>query len=85
MERQIAIERNKCSNELTEDIIREYIEKAIKLEIKAMLNVLIKEIELFDDKIVIYYNKPNAISPDESRGLCFLTEEKDGYIIEMYI
>ena len=85
LERQIAIERNKCSNELTEDIIREYIEKAIKLEIKAMLNVLIKEIELFDDKIVIYYNKPNAISPDESRGLCFLTEEKDGYIIEMYI
>ena len=53
--------------------------------INQRLKVNIKEIELFDDKIVIYYNKPNAISPDESRGLCFLTEEKDGYIIEMYI
>ena len=33
-----------------------------------MINLLVKEIVLYDDKIEIYYNNPTTKSPDESRG-----------------
>ena len=86
LERKILIEKGKCSVELTEKDIRSFYEKALKLEIKALINVLIKEIVLYDDKVVIYYNKPdNSISPDDSQGFCFYTEERDGLIVEMLI
>ena len=33
-----------------------------------LINLLVKEIVLYDDKIEIYYNNPTTKSPDESRG-----------------
>lgn len=33
-----------------------------------MINLLVKEIVLYDDKIEIYYNNPTTKSPDGSRG-----------------
>ena len=40
-----------------------------------MIESLVKEIILFDDKIEIQFNSPIKISPDESRGFTFYTED----------
>ena len=86
LERKILIEKSKSTVEITEQEIRSFIQNALSLEIKPLINVLIKEIVLYDDKITVYYKMPNSnISPDESQGFCFYTEERNGYIIEMLI
>lgn len=86
LERKILIEKSKCEIELTEKDIRNFIENALSLELKSLIQILIKEVVVYDDKITIYYNKPNNVnSPDGSQGFCFYTEERNGYIIEMLI
>ena len=37
-------------------------------------NLLVKEIRLFDDKMIIVYNTPRTISLDESQGFSFYTD-----------
>ena len=36
-----------------------------------LINLLVKEIQLFDDKMIIIYNTPRKISLDESQGFSF--------------
>ena len=36
-----------------------------------LINYLVKEILVYDDEIVIKYNTPTTISPDESQGFSF--------------
>ena len=65
LERKILIEKSKCEIELTEKDIRNFIENALSLELKSLIQILIKEVVVYDDKIAIYYNKPNNVnSPD---------------------
>ena len=71
---------------LTESDIREYFKETLKLEAKAFVSILIKEIEMFDDTLKIYFNTPNSsISPDKSQGFCFSKTNDFEYKIEMYI
>ncbi len=75
LERQILIERSKTVIKLTERDIREYYEQALKLEPQMLINYLIKEIVLYDDKIEIHYNSPIQTSPDDNnRGFIFYSE-----------
>lgn len=53
---------------MTESEIRRFYEQALKDEPKMLINMLIKEIVLYDDKIEIYYNNPTTKSPDENQG-----------------
>ena len=39
-----------------------------------LINFLIKQIVLFDDKIEIYFNSPLRVSPDDSQGFSFASE-----------
>ena len=39
-----------------------------------LINYLVKEIQLFDDKMVIIYNTPRTMSLDESQGFSFYAE-----------
>lgn len=55
-------------------IVSELNRPQIMNAIVANLDCLIKEIILYDDKIEIYFNSPIKISPDESRGFTFYTE-----------
>ena len=71
LERQIIIEKNKTAVKYSESDIREFYEQALKLEPQMLINYLIKEILLFDDRIEIYYNSPIVKSPDNNRGFCF--------------
>lgn len=68
LERQVLIERSKCSVQLSESIIREFYIKALREETQTVINYLIKKVVLFDDHIEIYYNSPIRISPDDSQG-----------------
>lgn len=68
LERQILVERSKRTVKMTESEIRRFYEQALKAEPKMLINLLVKEIVLYDDKIEIYYNNPTTKSPDESQG-----------------
>ena len=78
LERQILIEKSKTAVQLTETQIREFYTQALALEPKLLINYLVKQIILFDDRIEIQFNAPIKISPDsdESRrgfSLCSKT------------
>ena len=73
----IAIEEAKEEVIITEKEIRQYYTEALKLEPQMLINYLIKEIVLYDDRIDIYYNSPitkTTNSPDESQGFSFYTK-----------
>ena len=86
IDKQLLIENSKVQVALTENDIREYFTETLKLEAKAFISILIKEILIYDDKIQIIFNQPNStISPDESQGFCFSETHNNGCAIEMYI
>ena len=57
--------------------IKEYYERALRLEAQTMISYLIKEIRLFDDKIEIQYNSPISESPDNSQGFLIYREKRN--------
>ena len=71
LDEKIAIEQNKASFMLSENEIRRYYTAAIEQESQLLINYFIKEITLFDDKIIITYNNPLNEGPDENRGFSF--------------
>lgn len=69
LKRQILIEKSKTATQLSETQIREFYTKALALEPKVLINYLIKQITLYDDRIEIEYNSPIKQSPDnDNRG-----------------
>lgn len=74
LERQILLEHSKQSIRLTENDIREFYKQALTLEPKMLINLFVKEITLFDDKIAIQFNSPSKASPDTIRGFSFYSE-----------
>ncbi len=72
LDRQILIQKNKNSFKILKEEIEEYYLQALKLEPKLLINYLIKEIRLYDDRIEITFNSPIKISPDKNQGLCIL-------------
>ena len=54
LERQILIEKSKLALQLSEDTVRKFYTDALKAEPKLLIDCLIKEIILYDDKIEIY-------------------------------
>jgi len=68
LERQIIIERSKATVKLTANEIREFYEQALALEPKMLVNFLIKEIVLYNDRIEVFVNNPLKVSPDDSQG-----------------
>jgi hypothetical protein len=72
LEGLIAIEKSKTDIKMAEKDIRLYYETALQLESMMLIEYLIKEIVLYNDKIEIYYNNPIRKSPDENQGFVFL-------------
>lgn len=80
LERQALIEKSKLAVQLPEAIIRKFYTKALEMEPRLLIDCLVKEILLYDDKIEIYFNSPIKPSPaeggpDESQGFLFYTED----------
>ena len=72
----ITVEQSKTVVSLTESEIREYYTEALKQEPQTIINTLIKEIILYDDKMIIRFNSPITEGPDESRGFSFYTTKE---------
>ena len=71
LDEKIAVERNKVAFLLTEDDMRRYYLTALRQEPQLLISTLVKEILLYDDKMVITYNTPLYEGSDENRGFCF--------------
>lgn len=70
LERQIIVERSRCAVKLSKTDIREYYEQALRLEPQMLINYLIKQIVLYNDKVEIHFNSPLRTSPEspDNRG-----------------
>ncbi len=73
LERLILIEQSKTVVKVTETQMRAFYLQALKYETQMLINYVVKEIILYDDRIDIIYNHPLTFSPDyeNSRGVCF--------------
>ena len=85
LERQILIERSKNAVRVPESAIREFYDEALTLGAEQLIDYLIKDIVLYDDKIEIHFNKPTRTSPDDNQGFSIYTEKKDDITIEIKI
>ena len=71
LEQNILLEKSKEIITLNEKEILEYYNQALRSEPSLLVNYLIKEIKLFDEKIQIYFNTPIEQSPDyNGQGFC---------------
>ena len=66
----ILVEENKINLVLTKEDIEKYYDKMLLAEPMLIINYLIKEIKLFDDKMEIKFNSPLNVSP-ASQGFFF--------------
>ena len=56
---------------MSESDIREFYESAIDLAPQTLINYLVKEVILYDDKVIVKFNNPFRTSPDNSQGFSF--------------
>ena len=71
LERNIRIEKAKSAFKLGKQEITEYYKIALEQEPQMLINYLVKEIILFDDKMTIIYNTPKTMNLDASQGFSF--------------
>lgn len=71
LDEKIAVEQNKVAYILSEDDMRRYYISAMQQEPQILINILVKEITLYDDKMIITYNTPLNEGSDENRGFSF--------------
>ena len=71
LKRDILIEQSKCVTKIPESVIREFYTEALKMEAVMLVNYLIREIVLYNDKIEIYFHTPLKNGPDDNRGCSF--------------
>ena len=68
LEKQIRIEQSHSAFKLDRKEIADFYKFALEQEPKMLINLLVKEIRLFDDKMIIVYNTPR------SQGFSFYTD-----------
>ncbi len=85
LDRQIIIEKSKNAVRVSAEEIKMYYKEALALEAQMLINYIVKEIVMYDDKIEIFFNKPTRNSPDESRGCFVYTGRKENFDIEIWI
>ena len=71
IEKRLTIEKSQSAFRLTKEQITEYYKSALEKEPLLLINHFVKEIQLYDDKMIIIYNTPNPINLDESQGFSF--------------
>ena len=64
----------KTNLKLSRDYILQFLKEGLRKEPLKLINHFIKEIILFDDKMIIRYNTPSPINLDESQGFSFYDE-----------
>ncbi len=75
LDKQMIIERSRLNTLLDEKDIKEFYKNALLKEPLMLINYLIKEIKLFNDRVEITFNSPINTSPDY-QGFLFLSKIK---------
>ena len=68
IDRQILIEKSKNAFKVSKQAIKEFFIEALKLEPKILIDYVIKEIRVYEDKLEIIFNSPIKRSPDNNQG-----------------
>lgn len=68
LEREILIEQSKQATPLTRAQIKEFYSDALEMEPRMLIEYLVKEVIMYDDKIQIIFKSPINTVPDEDRG-----------------
>lgn len=83
IEKRLTIEKSQTAFRLTKEQIKEFYKAGLEKEPLQLINYFVKEIRLFDDKMVIEYNTPKTINLDESQGFSFYDKNvKMPYVIQ---
>ena len=68
IERQIIVEKSKTNFKLTKEDILNYFNDALKLEPQLLINYLVKQIILYNDKMQIYFNSPSITTNNTTKA-----------------
>lgn len=71
LEKEIIIEKSRQQTKISESEMRKFYIEALKLEPKMLIDHLVKEIILYEDKVKIIFNNPTRLNLDESQGFSF--------------
>ena len=83
IEKRLTIEKSQTAFRLSKEQIIDYYKSALEKEPLQLINYFVKEIQLYDDKMIIIYNTPNTINLDESQGFSFYDKNvKMPYVIQ---
>ena len=83
IEKRLTIEKSQTAFRLSKEQIIDYYKSALEKEPLQLINYFIKEIQLYDDKMIIIYNTPKTINLDESQGFSFYDKNvKMPYVIQ---
>ena len=83
IEKRLTIEKSQTAFRLSKEQIIDYYKFALEKEPLQLINYFIKEIQLYDDKMIIIYNTPKTINLDESQGFSFYDKNvKMPYVIQ---
>ena len=85
LDKQIIMEKSKNAVRVSEEQIRAYDKEALAFEAQMLINYLVKEIVMYDDKIEIFFYKPTRNSPGESRGCFVYKGRKENFDVEIWI
>ena len=75
LEKQIMVEKSNSCSVLTEDEIKQFYKTALKQSGLALINYIIKEVKLYNDKAEIIFNTPIKKSPN-NKDSSFLSINK---------
>ena len=81
LDKQILIEKSKTRIKLSREDIQVFYKEALKLESKLLINYIVKEIVVYDDKIQIQFNTPLRTSPTDTT--CFFLQNIKKYLVNI--
>ena len=86
LKERILVEQSKQKNILTKDDIMKHVSSALRKNPKQLVDLLIKEIRLYNDKIEIDLHFTDKKNPDDENrwGFCFYSCEKS-YSIDTHV
>ena len=69
IEKRLTIEKSQTAFRLSKEQIIDYYKSALEKEPLQLINYFIKEIQLYDDKMIIIYNTPKTINLDDTQTI----------------
>lgn len=82
LERNILIEKSKCSIKIPRQTLEQYYVEALQQEPLILINDLVKEIKMYNDKMEITFNSPLRNNPSDKDSSFFITLKELPIIVQ---